>query len=145
MSPPVRKAIRPSTSSPSRNKRRKPRKKGPGNRAFFMGAPKEGAGRRCVPRTPIPRQNGGASISCGSMDKRKAWREQEQQLVERWNAAASRFRDAQAALSSQSTESGDAAPHEEKVLKAKAARAELEAVRKQVARLKVEFSAGKRY
>jgi len=34
---------------------------------------------------------------------------------------------------------------EEKVLKAKAARAELEAVRKQVARLKVEFSAGKRY
>ena len=30
-------------------------------------------------------------------------------------------------------------------LKAKAARAELEAVRKQVARLKVEFSAGKRY
>jgi hypothetical protein len=31
------------------------------------------------------------------------------------------------------------------VLKAKAARAELEAVRKQVARIKVEFSAGKRY
>ena len=79
------------------------------------------------------------------MDKRKAWREQEQQLVERWNAAASRFRDAQAALSSTSSESGDAAPHEERVLKAKAARAELEAVRKQVARLKVEFSAGKRY
>ncbi len=79
------------------------------------------------------------------MDKRKAWREQEQQLVERWNAAASRFRDAQAALSSPSSENGDAEPHEEKVLKAKAARAELEAVRKQVARLKVEFSAGTRY
>ena len=79
------------------------------------------------------------------MDKRKAWREQEQQLVERWNAAASRFRDAQAALSSPPSENGDAAPHEEKVLKAKAARAELEAVRKQVARLKVEFSAGMRY
>jgi hypothetical protein len=79
------------------------------------------------------------------MDKRKAWREQEQQLVERWNAAASRLRDAQAALSSPSSENGDTAPHEEKVLKAKAARAELEAVRKQVARLKVEFSAGKRY
>jgi hypothetical protein len=31
------------------------------------------------------------------MDKRKAWREQEQQLVERWNAAASRFRDAKGA------------------------------------------------
>src|SRR5882762_11962474 len=108
MSPPVRKAIRPSTSSPSRNKRRKPRKKGPGNRAFFMGAPKEGAGRRCVPRTPIPRQNGGASISCGSMDKRKAWREQEQQLVERWNAAASRFRDARAALAFRTYASGGA-------------------------------------
>ena len=78
------------------------------------------------------------------MDKRKAWREQEQQLVERWNAAAIRLRDAQAALSS-SSEDGDSAPHEEKLLKAKAARAELEAVRKQVARLKVEFSAGKRY
>jgi hypothetical protein len=79
------------------------------------------------------------------MDKRKAWREQEQQLVERWNAAAERFRDAQAALSSPSSESGDAAPDEEKLLKAKVARAELEAVRKQVARIKVEFSAGKRY
>ena len=79
------------------------------------------------------------------MDKRKAWREQEQQLVERWNAAAGRLRDAQAALSSPSPDNGDPAPHEEKVLRAKAARAELEAVRKQVARLKVEFSAGKRY
>jgi len=79
------------------------------------------------------------------MDKRKAWREQEQQLVERWNAAAERFRDAQAALSSPSSESGDAAPDEEKLLKAEVARAELEAVRKQVARIKVEFSAGKRY
>ena len=79
------------------------------------------------------------------MDKRKAWQEQEQQLVERWNAAAIRLRVAQAALSSPPSENGDAAPHEEKVLKAKAARAELEAVRKQVARLKVEFSAGKRY
>jgi ribosomal protein L29 len=59
------------------------------------------------------------------MDKRKAWRKQEEQLVERWNAAAGQFRDAQAALSSRSSE--------------------LEAVRKQVARIKVEFSAGKRY
>ena len=79
------------------------------------------------------------------MDKRKIWREQEQQLVERWNAAAGRFRDAQAALSSPTPENGDSAPDEEKVLKAKAARAELEAVRKQVARMKAEFSAGKRY
>jgi len=81
----------------------------------------------------------------GFMDKRKVWREQEQLLVERWNAAAERFRDAQAALSSQSSRNGELAPDEESVLKAKAARAELEAMRKQVARIKAEFSAGKRY
>jgi hypothetical protein len=78
------------------------------------------------------------------MDKRRAWRAQEQQLVERWNAAAGRFRDAQAALSSRSSD-GAAAPSEECVQKVEAARAELEAVRKQAARLKVEFSNGKRY
>ena len=79
------------------------------------------------------------------MDKRKAWREQEQLLVERWNAAEGRFRDAQAALSSRSSADGEVAPDEESVLKVKAARAELEAMRKQVARIKAEFSAGKRY
>ena len=79
------------------------------------------------------------------MDKRRAWREQEQQLVERWKAASERYRDAEAALSSQSSASGEGAPNEESVLKVKAARAELEAMRKQVARIKVEFSAGKRY
>ena len=79
------------------------------------------------------------------MDKRRAWREQEQQLVERWKAASERYRDAEAALSSQSSENGGGAPNEESVLKVKAARAELEAMRKQVARIKVEFSAGKRY
>jgi len=79
------------------------------------------------------------------MDKRRAWREQEQQLVERWKAASERYRDAEAALSSQSSANGEGAPDEESVLKFKAARAELEAMRKQVARIKVEFSAGKRY
>ena len=79
------------------------------------------------------------------MDKRRAWREQEQQLVERWKAASERYRDAEAALSSQSSASSGGAPDEESVLKVKAARAELEAMRKQVARIKVEFSAGKRY
>ena len=79
------------------------------------------------------------------MDKRRAWREQEQQLVERWKAASERYREAEAALSSQSSADGEGAPHEESVLKVKAARAELEAMRKQVARIKVEFSAGKRY
>jgi hypothetical protein len=75
------------------------------------------------------------------MDKRKVWREQEQRLVERWNEATTRYRDAQAAASA----TGETVPNEESALKVKAAFAELEAVRKQVARLKVEFSAGKRY
>ena len=79
------------------------------------------------------------------MDKRRAWREQEQQLVDRWKAASERYRDAEAALSSRSSTSPEAAPDEESVLKVKAARAELEAMRKQVARIKAEFSAGKRY
>ena len=79
------------------------------------------------------------------MDKRRAWREQEQQLVERWKAASERYREAEAALSSQSSTHGEGAPNEESVLKVKAARAELEGMRKQVARMKAEFSAGKRY
>ncbi|MGB5079602.1 MAG: hypothetical protein WBO23_02535 [Burkholderiales bacterium] len=79
------------------------------------------------------------------MDKRRTWREQEQRLVERWNAAAVRLENAQAALSSASSEGGVAAPTEESMLEAEAARAEYEAVRKQVARMKAEFSAGKRY
>lgn len=79
------------------------------------------------------------------MDKRRAWREQEQQLVDRWKAASERYRDAEAALSSRTSENGGGGPDEESVLKVKAARAELEAMRKQVARIKAEFSAGKRY
>jgi hypothetical protein len=79
------------------------------------------------------------------MDKRKAWREQEQQLVERWNAASARYRDAQAEVSLHHLASGDGAPSGEILLKAETARAELDAIRKQLARLKAEFSTGKRY
>ena len=77
------------------------------------------------------------------MDKRKTWREQEQQLVARWNAATQRYHEAQAEVTRQSLPDG--APTEECVRTAEAARAELEAMRKQVARMKVEFSTGKRY
>ncbi len=77
------------------------------------------------------------------MDKRKAWREQEQRLVERWHTVTERYRDAQAEVSRQ--QDGEGAPAAEIVLKAEAARAEFEAVRKQIARLKAEFSNGKRY
>jgi hypothetical protein len=75
------------------------------------------------------------------MGKRNAWREQEQLLVEQWNAAAGRFRDARAAMSSQSSGKGELAPDEENLLKAKAARAELETMRKPLVRLKPEFCA----
>lgn len=79
------------------------------------------------------------------MDKRKTWREQEQQLVERWNAATQRFQEARAELTRQSLPQGEGAPSAECVRIEEAARAELEAMRKQVARMKVEFSTGKRY
>jgi chromosome segregation ATPase len=73
------------------------------------------------------------------MDKRKRWREEEERLVARWNAAAMRYREVQAEISSQGTET------EALKLKAQTARAEIEAVRREVARLKVEFNSGKRY
>jgi hypothetical protein len=79
------------------------------------------------------------------MDKRRTWREQEQQLVERWNAANERFREAQAEMTRQRLPQGGGAPTEECVRTEEAARVELEAMRKQVARMKVEFSTGKRY
>ncbi|HKU45800.1 MAG TPA: hypothetical protein VJQ58_02880 [Burkholderiales bacterium] len=69
------------------------------------------------------------------MDKRKAWREQEQQLIEMWNSAARRYREI-VSLGGSDVES---------ISKAAAVRAEIEALRKKVARLKSEFNSGKRY
>ena len=77
------------------------------------------------------------------MDKRKSWRAQEQQLVERWNAATGRYSEAQAELARQRLPLGEGSPTEECVRTEEAARAELEAVRKHVARTNVEFSTGK--
>jgi hypothetical protein len=74
------------------------------------------------------------------MDKRKAWRDQEQQLVERWNAANERFRVAHAQIARLQPAADEAVMRE-----AEAARAELELLRRQVARLKGEFNTGKRY
>ena len=79
------------------------------------------------------------------MDKRKTWREQEQRLVERWNAASERHREALAELTRQRLPQVGGAPSEECVRTEETARVELEAMRKQVARMKVEFSTGKRY
>jgi hypothetical protein len=77
------------------------------------------------------------------MDTRqKVWREEEQRLLERWNAATGRFRDAQAALSKPAPAG---VPQEALTNAAATARTELDHMRKQVARLKAEFSSGKRY
>jgi hypothetical protein len=75
------------------------------------------------------------------MDKRKQWRTQEQELVARWNTAVARHKDvlAQIALA------GGDATSEALVLAANSARADMDALRRQVARLKVEFNSGKRY
>ena len=74
------------------------------------------------------------------MDKRKTWRAQEQDLVARWNAAVARLQD----LAAQIATGGDAAG-KALALEADNARSEIEALRRQVARLKVAFNSGKRY
>jgi len=79
------------------------------------------------------------------MNKQKYWREQELELINRWNAATDRYREAQAAVTLQTAPQGDGGPTKDSVQAVEAARVELEAVRKRVARFKAEFSAGKRY
>ncbi|OGA77770.1 MAG: hypothetical protein A3G81_29775 [Betaproteobacteria bacterium RIFCSPLOWO2_12_FULL_65_14] len=75
------------------------------------------------------------------MDKRRTWRAQEQELVARWNSAVARHKDVLAEMA----QAGGNSTSEALVLKADRARAEMDAVRRQVARLKVEFNSGKRY
>jgi len=77
------------------------------------------------------------------MDKRKTWREQEQQLVERWNAAAARQQTVLAEITRQA-DAGSAASAELQQ-QAERSRVEVEAVRREVARMKVLFYSGKRY
>ncbi|MBE0613867.1 MAG: hypothetical protein IH604_09400 [Burkholderiales bacterium] len=79
------------------------------------------------------------------MDKRRAWRAQEQELVERWNTATQRYNEAQAEVARQRVAPGEGEPSDECVRTEEAARIALEIMRKQVARMKVEFSTGKRY
>jgi hypothetical protein len=79
------------------------------------------------------------------MNQRRTWREQEQQLVERWNAATERCRAADAEVSRQRKAQDGGIPSDECVRSAEAANVALETMRKQVARMKVEFSTGKRY
>ena len=79
------------------------------------------------------------------MDKRKAWREQEQQLIQKWNSAAQRYREIMAQIAREDPFAPQGGPSEEIMTKAAAVRAEIEALRKKVARLKAEFNSGKRY
>ena len=79
------------------------------------------------------------------MDKQKYWREQEQELINRWNAATDRYREAQAAATLPAAPQSEGGPTTDSMQAVEAARIELEAVRKRVARFKAEFSAGKRY
>ena len=79
------------------------------------------------------------------VDKRKAWREQEQQLVENWNAAAQRYREIMAQIATENPLGAPEGPSADIMSKAAAVRAEIEALRKKVARLKAEFNSGKRY
>jgi len=75
------------------------------------------------------------------VDKRKRWRTQEQELVARWNSAVARHKDVLAEIAL----AGGVSTSEALVLKADTARAEMDTLRRQVARLKVEFNSGKRY
>lgn len=79
------------------------------------------------------------------LHQRATWRRQEQELVERWSAAMERYRVAHEQLSARQLAQGACAPDDELVLKTEAARAEIAALRKQVARLKREFMSGTRY
>ena len=74
------------------------------------------------------------------VDRRKAWRAQEEALVARWNSAVQRQNDVLAEIALAA-----GAPSDELTQRADSARAELEAVRRKVAKLKVEFNSGKRY
>jgi hypothetical protein len=77
------------------------------------------------------------------MDKRKAWREQEQDLIERWNTAAARQQALQVEITRQT---GDGGAADAVLLQdAERSRTEMEAVRREVARMKVQFYTGKRY
>jgi hypothetical protein len=67
---------------------------------------------------------------------------QEQALIERWNATATRQLELQAEIARQSA-GGE--PSAQLLLDAERSRSEMESVRREVARMKVQFSTGKRY
>ena len=76
--------------------------------------------------------------------KRAAWRKQEEDLVARWGEAAERHRRIHQESARQLTR-GAEAPGNDLSLKAQAVIAEIEGLRREVARLKRQFISGERY
>jgi hypothetical protein len=77
--------------------------------------------------------------------KRAAWRKQEQELVARWSDATGRHRLIHQELSARELTRGDAPPDNDLSLRAQAVIAEIEGLRRQIARLKRQFLSGERY
>jgi hypothetical protein len=77
--------------------------------------------------------------------KRTVWRKQEDELVARWSEAAERHRLIHQEISARRLTHGAAAPDEELSQRAQAVIAEIEGLRRQVARLKRQFLSGERY
>ena len=79
------------------------------------------------------------------MQKRTLWRKQEEDLVQRWDTANERYRAIHEQILAQPAGEAGSVPRQELELKAQAALADIEALRRQVARLKREFLSGDRY
>ena len=77
--------------------------------------------------------------------KRAGWRKQEEQLVARWSDATERHRQIHQELSARRLADGKAAPEDGLSLRAQAVVAEIEGLRREVARLKRQFLSGERY
>ena len=77
--------------------------------------------------------------------KRAAWRKQEEQLVARWSDATERHRQIHQELSARQLADVNAAPDDDLSLRARAVIAEIEGLRREVARLKRQFLSGERY
>jgi len=77
--------------------------------------------------------------------KPAAWRKQEEQLVARWSDATERHRLIHQELATRQLTHGAAAPDEDLSQRAQAVIAEIEGLRRQVARLKRQYLSGERY
>ena len=77
--------------------------------------------------------------------KRAAWRKHEEQLVARWSDATERHRQIHQELSARQLADGTAAPDDDLSLRARAVIAEIDGLRREVARLKRQFLSGERY